>query len=333
MVKQPDKSWHLDNERLVSEDENSNMKSIIIYYSQSGNTKKIAQAIHAGMRQVTEVCDITPLKAIKAQDLSGYDLIGLGGPVWRRREPANIQAFIESMAPSKGKHGFAFSTHGTLPGEFMKNVLPALTRKGITVIGFNDWYGSVFHPYLPKPYFTDGHPDEIDLKEAEDFGREMGEHSQRIFRGETQLIPKLPEGKEWEKIYWEPPPLKRDPGLIKARIRTQKQMKINEEKCTRCGLCEENCPTNSIDFSVSPPVIKDDCTLCWFCEQICPVGAIEVDWEPIAKIHDLYIENPLAKSLEVAEAQGRFRRLVPLEKIGWNTHWYKVSGHPRLKVP
>ncbi len=308
------------------------MKGIVVYYSQTGNTKKIAQAIYAGMRKMMQTCDIAPLKETSARDLIGYDLIGIGGPVWRRREPANIQAFIEVMADMDGKHGFAFSTHGALPGDFMKYVLSAMTQKGITVIGFNDWYGSVFHPYLPKPYFTDGHPDEIDLKEAEDFGKKMGECSHRIFGGETHLIPKIPEGEEWNKLSWEPPPLEKDEGLIQARITTQRQMKINEEKCVRCDLCADNCPTDSIDFSVSPPVFKDNCALCWFCEQICPEGAIEIDWEPVAKIHDRYVQNPLALSLEVAEAQGRFRRLIPLEKIGWKTHWYKVSGHPRLKV-
>jgi len=176
------------------------MKGIVIYYSQTGNTKKIAQAIHVGIKQVIQACDIASLKEISKRDLIEYNLIGIGAPTWRRRAPANVEAFIEGMSPSEGKHGFAFSTHGALPGDFMKYILPAMTRKGLTVIGFNDWYGSVFHPYLPKPYFTDGHPDEIDLKEAEDFGREMGDRSQRIFGGETQLIPKVPEGEEWKKI-------------------------------------------------------------------------------------------------------------------------------------
>ena len=55
-----------------------------------------------------------------------------------------------------------------------------------------DWYGSVFLPEMPHPYPTDGHPDEIDLKEAEDFGREMVENSRRIHNGQTELIPPEP---------------------------------------------------------------------------------------------------------------------------------------------
>jgi flavodoxin len=38
------------------------MKSIIIYFSLTGNTKKIAQAIHKGMNPLVERCDITTVK-------------------------------------------------------------------------------------------------------------------------------------------------------------------------------------------------------------------------------------------------------------------------------
>ena len=69
-----------------------------------------------------------------------------------------------------------------------------------------------------------------------------------------------------------------------------------------------------------------------FCEQICPTGAIEVDWGPMAKLHDKYIKILLSKRLDKAEAAGYFRRLVPVENIGWKTHWFEISKHPRYKI-
>ena len=58
------------------------MKSIVIYFSQSGNTMKVARAIHKGMSQLLEQCDIAELKKVNPQDLSKYDLIGLGSPIF-----------------------------------------------------------------------------------------------------------------------------------------------------------------------------------------------------------------------------------------------------------
>ena len=57
------------------------MKSLIIYYSQTGNTKKVAHAIRRGMSQLVEQCDITKVKEVKPEDVNKYDLIGLGSPV------------------------------------------------------------------------------------------------------------------------------------------------------------------------------------------------------------------------------------------------------------
>ena len=59
------------------------MKSIVIYYSQTGNTKKIAQAIHTGMSELSEQCDIARLQDIDTEDLTKYDLIGLGEKEYR----------------------------------------------------------------------------------------------------------------------------------------------------------------------------------------------------------------------------------------------------------
>jgi MinD superfamily P-loop ATPase len=47
---------------------------------------------------------------------------------------------------------------------------------------------------------------------------------------------------------------------------------INEEKCTRCGLCEEYCRFDAIsDYKVDPI----HCEGCKVCVQICPVKAID----------------------------------------------------------
>jgi MinD superfamily P-loop ATPase len=46
---------------------------------------------------------------------------------------------------------------------------------------------------------------------------------------------------------------------------------IDEDKCTRCGLCEEVCRFQAItDFKVIPV----SCEGCGFCAHICPAGAI-----------------------------------------------------------
>jgi len=157
------------------------MKSIVIYDSYTGNTKRIAYAIHKGMSRLREQCDIVRLRDVNLRDLANYDLIGLGSPVFHFRELANVTHFIEhNMESLDGKHAFVFCTYAGMIGHYLSRVVSALTQRGLIVIGWNSWYGSQYYPFLPKPYITDGHPDEIDIKEAEDFGTEMVIRSRRI---------------------------------------------------------------------------------------------------------------------------------------------------------
>lgn len=57
------------------------------------------------------------------------------------------------------------------------------------------------------------------------------------------------------------------------------KFKVNYEKCTKCGVCIENCPTKALDFDdyKSPKMNKPkNCMKCQHCLAICPVGAISI---------------------------------------------------------
>ena len=305
------------------------MKCILIYFSQTGNTEKIARAIHTGIKQAAGHCDLVPIKEANPKRLYSYDLIGLGSPVMYI-EPANVTAFIRDMRFLGGKHIFSFCTHCTMGYPYNPSVVPQLRKKGLVVVGWNDWYGSSWGPpNQPTPYLTDGHPDEIDLKQAEAWGKDMVWRSQRISAGETELIPEGPE-----------PFIRPDFGddsLVKA-LHFRKVAKFESEKCLypECRLCMDHCPVDGIDLTVKPVILGKPCIDCIFCEQICPTGAIHIDDEVFEKLlgwHGNVIKNICAPYLDAAEKQGRFRRLMPEEKVGWNTGIYKVHNkHPRFII-
>jgi flavodoxin len=99
------------------------MKCLLIYFSQTGNTQKIAFAIGSGIRQITGSCDLLPIKEANPKSLSEYDLIGLGSPVFAQKEPANVTAFIRALACVGGKHAFSFCTHNTMGYGYNPSVL------------------------------------------------------------------------------------------------------------------------------------------------------------------------------------------------------------------
>jgi len=170
---------------------------------------------------------------------------------------------------------------------------------------------------MPYPYYTTGHPDQIDLEEAAAFGRETVELSQRIARGEADLLPE-PKIANW--------------GHKPDRPRVQ--MTLNREKChyPQCSLCVDNCPMSGIDLSDDPWIFQRDCICCFFCEQICPYGAIEFDWE--SRWRELQTRFKIyRKAAEKAERQGLLRRYYEVEIDNPDKIRFKVfTGRPRITV-
>jgi flavodoxin/Fe-S-cluster-containing hydrogenase component 2 len=293
------------------------MKSLVIYFSLTGNTKKIAHAIHNGINQQIERCDVTTFKKADVSLLDEYDLIVFGSPVWGG-VPPNVIRFIDAMPSLKRKHCAVFSTHGAAPERFFPLIIERLMKKGLSIIGFNDWFCCVFRPAAPTPYLTDGHPDEIDLEEAEEFGREIAELSRKIYEGKVKITITLPKMKTGPRTSLNRP-----------------VPRLNAQKCRypSCSLCMDHCPVGAIDLSVSPPVFGRACSFCYFCEMICPEGAVEADYSAYAEVFGQQARGKFEKLLEEAEKEGSFRRLIPLDKVGWDTPYYTIhSRHPRYVI-
>lgn len=212
----------------------------------------------------------------------------------------------------------------------MKRVVPVLQRKGLTIVGFNDWYGGVYLPYAPTPYLTDGHPDEIDLKEARAWGEEIGQRALKIASGDISQIPRLPREEEDSLFRCAP---NKESAVSDLRRTIQRNMRINMERCKypMCTICIDNCPMDAIDFSVSPSVFKSFCHADFFCEAICPEGAIEADFVTLSAEHDKIVQGEHSRFVNDAEEKDRFRRLLPLEKLNWSRHKYETDRRPRLK--
>jgi ferredoxin len=356
---------------IEAEPQYKGMKCLVIYYSQTGNTKRIGQAIQKGIIKQTGQCDLVRVKEIKPEDLAKYDLIGIGAPTWSSCPSPIVIYFCKSLPSTlKGKHFFWYETHGTMPGRCIIRGVQPLLDQGMTVLGWKDWYCGCQVPGHAKPWFTDGHPDEIDLAEAESFGAAMVLHSRKISEGQTDVIPTLHSKEASDQIWGMGHPFvsvgagqqgptpatdsnaktenKRYPLAIPAsqsyirqleglpamesRREPGNELKINPDKCIRCGRCVKGCPCYNIDDSVFPYVFKtQDCEYCMFCEGICPTGAIEFNFRKPDANAGKDGGGDIVLQLELAEAKGRFRRLTKREDIGWQTPWEVVTGHPRHK--
>ena len=77
-------------------------KTLVTYFSQTGNTKKIAEAIFEALEGEKT---IQPIDEI--QQLEEYNLIFIGFPVYSHSLPLKIQDFIKNI-PENKKIAFFF---------------------------------------------------------------------------------------------------------------------------------------------------------------------------------------------------------------------------------
>ncbi len=68
----------------------------------------------------------------------------------------------------------------------------------------------------------------------------------------------------------------RDKSCPAAVCKALFQYRIDEEKCTACGLCKKNCPQDAIqgERKVVHRIIQEKCTRCGACFDACRVGAV-----------------------------------------------------------
>lgn len=152
------------------------MKALVTYYSETGNTEKLARAIYEGAGEVEK--EIAPIN--ETGDLEAYDLIFCGFPVQAHEVPAKVESFLKTIP--EGKKLALFGTHGSLRGGQLAvaafyHALSVCRRE--RVIGTFGCRGKVKFALLEqlekKPEHREwvmeaqsaiGHPDEADLEDG-----------------------------------------------------------------------------------------------------------------------------------------------------------------------
>jgi len=159
------------------------MKALVSYYSDTGNTKKVADAIYDAIEESEkEIC-----LAKDASNLSDYDLIFCGFPVQSMGLPEKMAAFVKGL-PEGTKVAF-FATHGSLRGgELAITAFYAALglSKNLKVMGTFGCRGvvkqAIVDALLKKAEHRGwaleaqsavGHPDEADLEDAKAFAAAM----------------------------------------------------------------------------------------------------------------------------------------------------------------
>ncbi|HOW33409.1 MAG TPA: flavodoxin family protein [Methanoregulaceae archaeon] len=142
----------------------NSMNTLIIYKSYSKmNTEKVAkamaEAVNATLKKVEEA---------KPEDLTGYDLIGIGSGIYAGKYHKDLYKLLEKI-PRLEKDMFVFSTAGSPDEKYEKPMKELLAGKGARVVGEFRCPGAA--GLLGLTWANKGHPDEQDLGRARTFAK------------------------------------------------------------------------------------------------------------------------------------------------------------------
>lgn len=162
---------------------------VIAYYSQSGHTEQMAEAIAEGAQSVEGVdVKLLTLDQVKTADLLAASAIILGSPVYNANIAPPVQEFINSWPfegrPLKDKIGAVFSTGGGMSiGEelVMLNLMHSMLIHGMILVG-GDTVESAFgaSAITGEGDYKSEKVDEIFLKKGEGLGKRVTDTALRF---------------------------------------------------------------------------------------------------------------------------------------------------------
>lgn len=160
------------------------MKTLVTYFTQTGNTKKIAEAIYdaiTGEKDIKEIKDVS--------DFEGYDLVFVGSPVMEFNIPPKVTNFITKNVA--GKNMAFFMTHAVPEGfeaiHSWTGTIKDFAASG-NYLGTFECQGELAQPVYDMLMGSDdpemkgfaemtlpgrGQPDEAHVQKAKEFAKEI----------------------------------------------------------------------------------------------------------------------------------------------------------------
>lgn len=119
------------------------MQVLIMYYSRTDNTRKLAEAVRKGVEEVEGVkCLLKPAKEVTREDFISSDGIIAGSPVYFGTMAAELKAvfdeFVGMRKQMEGKIGAAFATSADPSGgkeTTIFSIFQAMLIYGMIIVG------------------------------------------------------------------------------------------------------------------------------------------------------------------------------------------------------
>jgi flavodoxin len=271
----------------------------VVFFSQTGNTRKVTEAITNTFGAGGHSVNAISLKDADPDIVNTANLIGLGTPCFSSQAPQPVMNFINTLPPMQDKKAFIFATCGGAPGRVLLDMKNGLRQKGANVISGAIFRGEVHHPAPTLIGRFPGRPNAEDLDQARDFAKalctQISDHNAATSHHRFAT----------SRNHWGFYELL-GTALFDTYLRFfMPKPKLVQQNCDQCELCAQECPNQNI--SLKPyPVLGGNCIRCYRCHNTCPSKAFNANW---------HLSNPILWLLYNPTFIRWFGDLAPDERI------------------
>jgi len=248
------------------------MNVVLIYFSQTGNTRRVAEKMAEVFREAGHITQTVSLKKASPQDAVASDLLGIGTACFSSQAPTPVKTFLKSLPPLDKRRAFVFATSGGAPGRVLYDLTRLLQSKGVDVVGGFITRGELHHPAPCLHGRMPNRPNAEDFAQVQHFAKALIEH--------------VSVGRPGPVAESRPDTLKPRGGFydLVALISTDSFLRLmlpepkpDPERCTQCQWCIHECPMNNITLRPYP-ILGKQCIRCYRCLTGCPQQAFDANW-------------------------------------------------------
>lgn len=252
-------------------------KTVLFYFTGTGNSLAITRKIAEGLTDVT----IVPMLKGDAHALIGKETekIGLIYPIHINAVPRVVVKFIEGLEFRSGIYVFAVATHGGAPGTAGLYLNKVLKQQQIPLDAYFEieMINNTPKGIAPKPLMVMDWELNITSEKIEAMlirvNSSMKDIVNKITNSEKTTFLNMTSGRK-KMTYWLMKPL----WSISEKFQPKLTF-VLDACCIGCGLCESICTTRRIKMTEGKPKwINENCNFCYACFNYCPVQAIGVKY-------------------------------------------------------
>lgn len=243
----------------------------MVCFSQTGNTNKVAEAMADAFKEKGCRVRIIPLEQADPTEDTECDIFAIGCPCFASKAPTPVKKYLKDIPFLNNKPVFVFSTSGGAPGRVLYDLKIMSEKRGGRVIGGLLIRGELFYPVPCVLGRNPGRPNVDDLSEAKKFAQGVYNYVEsNSTDGFNEGSPKILNRRL--NFYNIAGLMMTDPML---RLLLPKP-KVEQNICDECGVCEDNCPSQSITLTPYPH-FGSECIRCYRCSTVCPKDAININ--------------------------------------------------------